>query len=188
VKVDYLKQKQKARRQRFLFVLLAFLAGLTILLASSISKYASTDIQKLPQIQESQTNSENWQEIVQALDRIRATAIMQRDKSQLAAVYVEGSQLDTGDFELIDQLVDSNSHVHGLQFEVEDIQKISHRWSNDEEVVELEVTDSRSQYVLQNELGKLTIPKRESITWLISLSRRGDSWLISNAEQVLNDS
>lgn len=185
--MDYLRVKQKARLKRFIVILFALILSLGGLLVFSNFNHEHIEVLETKLVENTQSATEDWKTIIENLDQIRARAIMHRDKSLLYSVYVKESQLDLNDFELIDNLLESNSSIFGLEFKVEKVRKISHRWSNSEEVVELEVTDSRNQYVLQRDMQNLTIPSRKSRTWLISINRIGENWLISNAELVSND-
>lgn len=185
--MDYLKLKRKARNRRLIFGASAVFLGIG--LAGFLS--FANEPQNLPKISASTVlatpTDNNWQLILQNLDQIRASAIMQRDKSQLEKVYEENSDLATNDFELIEELIETNSQITGLSFNVESVKQISHRWSNDEEVVELQILDSRSAYQLQNDFETQTIPKRNSTNWIISLVKVEDGWLVGNAVAESNN-
>lgn len=132
-------------------------------------------------------SQENWQQIVTYLDSIRVNAITHRDTSLLSSVYVGNSPLKVQDEKLITNLIDSQAEIVGLTFGISNLYMLSHRWSNDEEVVELSFMDTRSGYEVKVN-GELVqkVPEKSS-NWLISLVKTGDSWLIGNATPKSSD-
>lgn len=130
---------------------------------------------------------QNWLLILQNLDAIRVDAIIHRDKSVLENVYSENSPLKITDLSLIQNLIRSEMTISGLSFQISDLSLISHRWSNDEEVVELKITSKRSAYEVFQK-GKLIQKVHPSEgDWLISLTKVGDYWHIGNAELDLDN-
>jgi hypothetical protein len=101
------------------------------------------------------------------------------------------------DSKLIQSLISNNLAIFGLDFKTTSVELLSHRWSNNEEVVELRVTDNRSKYTIQSKsdeqtitegtIAEQTIAERGEETWLISLQKVGRKWLIANAQPALDD-
>ncbi|MCX6403277.1 MAG: hypothetical protein NT032_05095, partial [Actinobacteria bacterium] len=111
-------------------------------------------------------------------------------------------QLRTLDSKLIQSLISNNLAIFGLDFKTTSVELLSHRWSNNEEVVELRVTDNRSKYMIQSKsdeqtitegtiaeqtITEQTIAERGEETWLVSLEKVGQKWLIANAQSALDD-
>jgi hypothetical protein len=100
--------------------------------------------------------------------------------------------LKLADTKLIRYLISKDLSILGLDFEITSVEIVSHRWSNNEEVVELQVTDNRSNYSIRSRSNEQTIAEQTIVargeeTWLISLLKVGQKWLISNAQPVLDD-
>lgn len=130
---------------------------------------------------------ENWKRILQELDNQRALAISRRDESALEFIYAMDSPIAIADRQLIQSLIANNASVEKLNFVVQNVQKISHRWSGNEEVVELEVTDERSSYYLSQNGARKHVPTRAAETWLISLVKHPGGWLIGEVQPLLDD-
>ncbi len=133
-------------------------------------------------------NTEDWLSIIQDLDLLRATAISNKDISQLDGIYSEDSSLQISDEAIITKLIAANAVIKDLIFKIKKVTLVSHRWSNQEEVVELEVTDIRSDYLVINDSRETKISSRAPETWLLSLEKVGDRWLIKNAILKLDNS
>ena len=185
--MDYLNLKRKSRNRKIAIAVISIIVGL-LSARFMLTPAELPNAVKAPLATPTYAaTQDNWLKIVQDIDQIRANAIMRRDKSELSKIYTAESLLEVSDTDLIDELLKSNAIVTGLNFKVEAVRKISHRWSNDEEVVELEVTDSRNAYRLQTESENQLIPARPSVTWIISLTKLGEKWFVSNAVQALDD-
>lgn len=126
--------------------------------------------------------NKDWLGIVQQLDDQRALAISRRDESELANIYAQNSTLSDNDRTLIKNLISQDAKVENLTFQVLDLQMISHRWSEKEEVVELLVTDKRSSYFLLDNGIRTEVPERKVQRWFVSIYEVNGKWLIGNVE------
>jgi len=189
VPMDYKQLQKRVNRRRFALLSAGAIVAMLVTLI-----FVSTFLETSPpgkiksEMQSGATQNPNsWMEILQMLDNGRAKAISQRDSSQLDQIFADHSQLKISDSTLIAELIAKQMQIIGLSFEIEDVKLISHRWSNDEEVVELKVVDTRSSYLIQSEDGELRMPEREAQTWIISLHKIGQEWRIGNAEGDLDN-
>lgn len=187
--MDYVQLQKRVNRRRLalltacvMVALLMTLMFVSSFLGTSSEGKASSKTQSV-----ATQNPNSWTEIVQRLDNGRAQAISQRDKSQLDQIFADESPLKISDASLIAELIAKQMQIIGLSFEIEDVKLISHRWSNDEEVVELKVVDTRSSYLIQTADSELQMPEREAQTWIVSLHKFGQEWRIGNAERDLDN-
>ena len=193
--MDLNTYKSRLRKRRLKNIILGFVT-FGVLVYTGISITNSAQI-KLQSNSESISNlktpfetkaGENWKHILAELDNLRVSAILLRDASLLDNVYASNSPLRDSDISLIENLIESQAEVAGLRFEIISLNLVSHRWSNDEEVVELSLYGNRSAYRLLVGEEVVQNVEEKSTYWLISLTKEGDNWLIGNAVPNLNNS
>ncbi|MEN9692895.1 MAG: hypothetical protein RLZZ330_539 [Actinomycetota bacterium] len=190
--VDTIAYQNRLKKRRLIIVssvLFGIVLASGLLITKSPSAKPDTVFETQTSSDQIETDSEqNWLLILQNLDTIRVDAIVHRDISTLANVYSRNSPLQQADVSLIQDLIESEMEISDLSFEISDLTLISHRWSNDEEVVELSISSTRSAYKVNVDGEvKQRVSQKES-SWLVSLVKSGDYWLIGNAEIDLDNS
>lgn len=177
--------------QRGAFIIVSALIGVVIAQLTN-SAEAQRDISQTRNVSVSSSatkvsETEDWLSVLQSLDNQRALAIVQRDISALTRVYKDISSTYLADVKLIEELISLDAVVKRLYFEVLNVQEISHRWSANEEVVELSVSDQRSAYFIESDDKDTRVAQSDIKTWLVSLSKKAGKWLIADV-QASNDS
>jgi len=197
--MDYRLIRKRIWWRRIVVIIIAGLIGAGASYYSiKVLQIDQSKIAKPALISQSPSNDEDdWNQILEDLDNLRAQAIMRKDKSLLEEIYSEHCQLRTLDSKLIQSLISNNLAIFGLDFKTTSVELLSHRWSNNEEVVELRVTDNRSKYTIRSifekqtiteqKITEQTIAERGEETWLVSLQKVGQKWLIANAQPALDD-
>ena len=176
--------------QRGAFIVFAALIGIVIAQLTNSAEDRSGDSQpRNVSVSSSATVSsetEDWLSILQSLDNKRALAIARRDVSALKGVYKNLSSSYLADEKLIEELISLDALVKRLAFEVLNVQEISHRWSANEEVVELSVSDQRSEYFIESDEKETRVAQSDIQTWLVSLSKKAGNWLIADVQASNN--
>jgi hypothetical protein len=198
-RMDYRLIRKRIWRRRIVVSVLAALLGIGISYYSInlVEVNRQNTAKKNAFVQSPSTEVDDWNQVLEDLDNLRAQAIMRKDESVLNEIYSNNCQLKLADTKLIRYLISKDLSILGLDFEITSVEIVSHRWSNNEEVVELQVTDNRSNYsirsrsneqtIAEQTIAEQTIVERGEETWLISLLKVGQKWLISNAQPVLDD-
>jgi hypothetical protein len=115
--MDYRLIRKRIWWRRIVVIIIAGLIGAGVSYYSlNIFHVDQPKIAKPALISQSPNNDEDdWNQILEDLDNLRAQAIMRKDKSLLEEIYSEHCQLRTLDSKLIQSLISNNLAIFGLR-------------------------------------------------------------------------